>query len=280
MQLAEALKSNDSKIYFQYEKYSRNNQLKDENYAIIKHIVDSSKDLAQDLATIANKHGLIKQNISKIVQHILDTKNPSQKQLLDLYDVTQNKIYLEGQYAKIVLLLSKNDPSKLLDVNIDTIQLDRYEKLSFILQQFECLVKLQQFSKVELLAKKVNMNVLKDYPAENKTYYQLLAKYYLAVKNFQKLGQTYATLYQLEKSSENLKNCFYTFLAEYSMEQIHELQQLIKYDHPFKSFLKQVVGNELITENISFPDEILQLRIQQHVIFFNLECQSHEFVLL
>ena len=265
--LAQAIASKDSSIYYQFEKESRNNQVKDDNYQIIKHIIDNSTDVKQDMTIIANKHGLIKANISKIVQHILDTKNPSQQVLLDLYEISRNKIYLEGQYAKIVLLLSKYDPSKLLDVNIDTIQLDRYEKLVFILQQLECLLKVEQFNKVELLAKKVNKNALNDHPAENKTYYTLMAKYYLAIKDYTELGATYATLYKITKDPVDLKNCFYSFFSKYSMDQIHHLRQLITWDHPFKSFLKQVVGNELVTENISFPNELLQSRTQEHVFY-------------
>eukprot|EP00835_Amoeboradix_gromovi_P004935 NODE_421_length_8910_cov_0.283623.p5 type:complete len:272 gc:universal NODE_421_length_8910_cov_0.283623:7565-8380(+) len=264
-QLQSALTSKDSSIHYQYEKYSRNNLLKDENYAIIQHIIDNSSDIKSDMTLIANKHGLLKANISKIVQHILDTKNPSKQLLLDLYEITTNKIYLEGQYAKIVLALSKYDPTKLLDVNIDTIQLDRYEKLCFILQQLECLLAVQQHNKVELLAKKVNMNVLKDHPAENKSYYRLMANYYLAVKDYSKLGLAYSTLYKIDKDQSNLTNCFYTFLAQYSMEQVLQLRQLIEWDHPFKSFLKQVCQNELITEGVKFEHPLLQTRINEHV---------------
>ena len=266
MTLESTLKSNSIQEYYAFEKTSRNNHDKEDNYAIIKHIIDHSSDIKSDMSIIANKHGLIKANITKIVQYILDTKKPSKQLLLDLYDITRNKIYLEGQYAVIVLLLSKDDPSKLLDVNIDTIQLERQDKLKFILQQIDCLVQVEQYSKVELLAKKVNMNALKDYPVENKLYYELMAKYYKAIKAYLDLGKTHLTLYKLTKDKQHLMNGFYLFLSKYSMDQVHELRQLIEFDHPFKSFIKQVVANELVTETVSFPNDMLQLRINEHVL--------------
>jgi hypothetical protein len=274
MQLSQVLQSNDAQMHYQYEKYSRNNHLKSENYDIIKHIIDHSKSPLQDLSTIANKHGLIKENISKLVQYILDTKAPNREQLLELYELTKDKIYLEGQFAKIVLQLSTTDPNKLLDVNIDTIQLDRYEKLVFILHQFQALLQSQQYQKIDLLAKKVNQNVLKDYPKERIQYHHYLIDYYKHTNQYERLGDTFMDLYRLAPSPDALQNTFYLFLTDYSMEQHLKFQQLIQWDHPLKPYLKQLVQHELVSK-IPFEHAETAYFVHCHVVHAHVEYSLH-----
>lgn len=128
--------------------------------------------------------------------------------ILTLRDVTDKKIFLEVEYARLVMLIVKgkeddndiNEAAKILqEVQVETYgSMDRREKLEFILYQMKIMIRKKDYIRLFVISKKINENNLNDDAiADLKlTYYAYLAIYYNHFDKFYEASQCYKTIWE------------------------------------------------------------------------------------
>ncbi|ODV59485.1 proteasome regulatory particle lid subunit RPN5 [Ascoidea rubescens DSM 1968] len=269
---------------------------------VLTYIVDllTSKDdwdtLNEQLILLSKKHGQLKLATQKMVQQIiskLDNLNDNIKKELDLKIktieniriVTENKIYVEVERARVTKLLSEiklvrfNDIEASCDLMCE-LQVETYgsmeirEKMEFILIQIDLSIKKGDFEQAKILARKIlpkTLNLQKFHDIKL-SYYQLMVKIGLHANDYANIVKYYLSIYEIDsiksdklKLSEILTNiAYFIILSPYNNYQNDLINRI--YNDPnlkklplqyelIKSFITQELMRWPIIEK-NFGDEL------------------------
>ncbi|GAA5828646.1 hypothetical protein JCM5353_008486 [Sporobolomyces roseus] len=232
-----------------------------------------SRDLAklsEYLESLSKKHGQLRQATVKMVEKAMEFVDELQggekeKLITTLRDITEGKIYLEVQRARVTRQLATirenegktNEASELMqDLQVETFgSMERREKVDFILEQMR-LLKLQgDWEKLAIVGKRINLRWLND-DAENEDlklrFYSLMilhglhkdayldvCKYYRSVYDSPSINslsststsaeQQQSTTTTNERANSLLRNIvFFVVLAPHDNEQNDLLQRVYR----------------------------------------------------
>ncbi|GAA5927893.1 uncharacterized protein JCM15063_006028 [Sporobolomyces koalae] len=231
-----------------------------------------SRDLSklnEHLVSLSKKHGQLRQATVKMVEkamEFLDQLEGDDKETLikTLRDITEGKIYLEVQRARITRQLSQireqsgsvQEASELMqDLQVETFgSMERREKVDFILEQMRLLKLQEDWEKLAIVAKRINLRWLTDKENEDLKlrYYSLMilhglqkdaylevCKYYRAVYDSPSINDSNVapassssaapTVTPNETANAILRNIvFFVILAPYDNEQSDLLNRVYK----------------------------------------------------
>ncbi|GAA5839483.1 hypothetical protein JCM3766R1_003558 [Sporobolomyces carnicolor] len=235
-----------------------------------------SRDLTklnEQLVSLSKKHGQLRQATVKMVEKAMEFMNelqPGSKEKEDLIstlrEITEGKIYLEVQRARITRQLSQirenegsvQQASELMqELQVETFgSMERREKVDFILEQMRLLKLQEDWEKLAIVAKRINLRWLGDKENEDLKlrYYSLMilhglqkdaylevCKYYRAVYDSPSINDssasastpssssTPATPNSNETANAILRNIvFFVILAPYDNEQSDLLNRVYR----------------------------------------------------
>ncbi|GAA5883237.1 hypothetical protein JCM16303_007323 [Sporobolomyces ruberrimus] len=234
----------------------------------------ASRDLTklnEQLVSLSKKHGQLRQATVKMVEKAMEFMNELEQGSKDkedliatLREITEGKIYLEVQRARITRQLSQirenegkvQDASELMqDLQVETFgSMERREKVDFILEQMRLLKLQEDWEKLAIVAKRINLRWLSDKENEDLKlrYYSLMilhglqkdayldvCKYYRAVYDSPSINDSTPSTSQNSSSASTtnetanaiLRNIvFFVILAPYDNEQSDLLNRVYRDD--------------------------------------------------
>lgn len=221
------------------------------------------ESLAQHVQQLSRKHGQLRQAtttmVEKVMEFLPNVNETSKCKLLEgLREVTEGKIYLEVQRARLTRQLAQikeaagegrvaNDLMQ--DLQVETFgSMDRREKVEFILEQMRLLRIQRDWEKMAIVSKKINNKWLSDPDNEDLKlqYYALMITYASQSSRYLDLCKYYRAIHEsstiqaeVAKSSAALRNAVYfVILAPYDNEQSDLLNRIGRSEDE----LKQIEG--------------------------------------
>jgi 26S proteasome regulatory subunit N5 len=189
----------------------------------------------------------LKQATKRMVQKVMgfldemeyDTKMDILQALLA---VTEGKIFLEKQGARLTLLLSKIRESEgkiaeaatiLQEVQVETFgSMKKKEKTNYILEQMRLCLRKKDYIRAQIISRKINPKVLddKDFQEERIKYYSYMVDYWMNERNYLEIYRSFYSIFTTpsvqadpNQWQKSLKNCvIFIVLAPYGNEQ-HDL---------------------------------------------------------
>ena len=244
--------------------------------------------------TLTKRRRQPKQAIVGMVKHVmsylpsLDRNHPI---LNVLRSVSEGKIYLEIEFARLTKLQSENyeaqgdlekASSLLQEVQVETYgSMEKNEKLNFLLEQLRLLLLLKDYIRFQIISKKVNMKILDEAGMqENKVrFLNFMIEYYEHQKSYMEVALSYKTISEvLVQTMEGVRArqemVINLLLVAYSAEQIDLLRRIPEeIDADLRAVVDIITGKELgkIPESLrsQISEEkwkILQRRVNQHNI--------------
>ncbi|GAA6060921.1 hypothetical protein JCM10212_003955 [Sporobolomyces blumeae] len=220
-----------------------------------------SRDLSklnQHLQLLSKKHGQLRQAVVKMVEKAMEFMNElegkDKEELIDtLREITEGKIYLEVQRARITRNLAEirersgetNAASELMqELQVETFgSMERREKVDFILEQMRLLKEQEDWEKLAIVAKRINLRWLTDKENEDLKlrYYALMILHGLQKDAYLDICKYYRAVYDTpsikdesgssETANAVLRNIvFFVILAPYDNEQSDLLNRVYKDD--------------------------------------------------
>ncbi|KAI7865946.1 PCI domain-containing protein [Spinellus fusiger] len=202
------------------------------------------KALNEQIVLLSKKHGQLKAATTKMIQEAMSylDSTPDKETKLELIDtlrtVTDGKIYVEVERARVTRLLSKikedegktNEAADILqELQVETFgSMDRREKTDFILEQMRLCLAKHDYVRTQIISKKIN------------------------------------TKFFTEKENEDLKLRYYDLMIQHAL---HEDQHLNVH-----KFYKQVYNSETIQQE----DEKWRQALQQAILFIILSPYDNE----
>lgn len=237
--------------------------------------------LFENITTLTKKRSLIKQAVTKMVQKcctyvdLMPNDELKLKLIQVIRTVTEGKIYLEVERAKLTYKLSKMNEAEgniadaasvLMELQIETFgSMDKHEKVEILLEQMRLCLARKDYVRAQIISRKISIKYFDD-PAlqvqnmKLKFYQQMILldqseSNYLAIcRHYLAISQIGSVMNFDEKLHEALRNVvLYVILAPYSNEQ----SDLIHRVHQNKSL-----------EKLPEYKELLSLFIQQELIFW------------
>ncbi|KAJ3145529.1 26S proteasome non-ATPase regulatory subunit 12 [Geranomyces variabilis] len=235
------------------------------------------KLLNENIIMLSKRHGLLKQAVTKMIQEAMTyiDKTPDMATKLELIDtlrtVTDGKIFVEVERARLTRTLAeiKEKEGKtveaadiLQDLQVETFgSMDKREKTDFILEQMRLVLAKKDYTRVQIISKKISPKFFKDvaYDDLKYRYYQLMVQYsvhegqYLDVcRHYRQIYDTATVKEDTAKQAEILRMImFFVILAPYDNEQsdlIHRVAEdpnLMAIEQ-FRDFIKCFIINELM----------------------------------
>jgi len=213
--------------------------------------------------------------------------------LLVLRKVSEGKIYLEVEFARLTKVLAElkeqegnleESSSLLQEVQVETYgSMDKNEKLNFLLQQLRLLLALNDYIRFFIISKKVNRKVLDEsgMEAAKVQFLQFMIQYYDHQKSYMESALAYQTLYEVQGQGFDAAHALQQMvlnllLVPYSAEQI-DLLRRVEDKEELEANLRHVIKILLGKEIGKVPGEIqalltpekwnlLRRRINQHNI--------------
>jgi len=244
--------------------------------AEICHQKNEHNALNENIIILSKRRGLLKESIKQLVikcMSFLDEMkyDPKMALIKTLLEVTEGKIFVEKQRARLTLILAKikesegdiNEAAKILqEVQIETFgAMKKKEKTEYILEQMRlCLLK-KDYVRTQIISKKINPKVLHedDFQEINIKFNELMIQYYINERKHIEIAKCYNQIYNtpLVKSDpakwgQALKLIvFYLILAEFDNEQSdfsHRLNQDPNLDKipEYKNLLNLFLTHEVI----------------------------------
>ncbi|GAB5585374.1 proteasome regulatory particle subunit [Umbelopsis nana] len=235
------------------------------------------KLLNEHVILLSKKHGQLKTATSKMVQeamsHLDDTPNMETKlELIDtLRNVTEGKIFVEVERARLTRILSKirEDEGKieeaadiLQELQVETFgSMEKREKTDFILEQMRLLLAKRDYTRTQIISKKINTRFFKDEENEDLKlrFYELMITHAMHEEQYLNVCKFYREVYNTisiqadeKKWTEVLKNIIlFIVLSPYDNEQSDLLHRI--YSDPnlsklplYSELIKCFVTNELM----------------------------------
>ncbi|GAA6023111.1 hypothetical protein JCM10207_007724 [Rhodosporidiobolus poonsookiae] len=211
--------------------------------------------LNQYLQILSKKHGQLRQAVQKMVDkamEFVDALEGDDKLALieTLREITEGKIYLEVPRARVTRTLSQlkeasgdiTSASELMqDLQVETFgSMERREKVDFILEQMRLLKLQEDWEKMAIVAKRINLKWLgeKDHEDLKLRYYALMILYGLWMDKYLDVAKHYRAVYETPSIADNaessaavLRNIVYFLvLAPYDNEQSDLLNRVYQDD--------------------------------------------------
>ncbi|BGP54714.1 hypothetical protein JCM8202_003219 [Rhodotorula sphaerocarpa] len=219
------------------------------------HAAGDAEHVNGYLQILSKKHGQLRQAVQKMVDRAMEIVQESEgKAKLDLIetlrDISEGKIYLEVPRARVTRILSQlkeqsgdvNAASELMqELQVETFgSMERREKVDFILEQMRLLKEQEDYEKMAIVAKRINLKWLADADHEDLKlrYYALMILYSLYTDKYLDVAKHYRAVYDSPSISSNpqlaaacLRNIVYFLvLAPYDNEQNDLLNRTYKDD--------------------------------------------------
>ncbi|GAA5868102.1 hypothetical protein JCM8547_003345 [Rhodosporidiobolus lusitaniae] len=207
------------------------------------------------LQLLSKKHGQLRQAVQKMVdramEFVAELEGEDKLRLIEtLREVTEGKIYLEVPRARVTRTLSQikesqgdiNAASDLLqELQVETFgSMERREKVDFILEQMRLLKAQEDWEKMAIVAKRINLKWLgeKEHEDLKLRYYSLQILYGLHMSKYLDVAKHYRAVYATssiadspEASAAVLRNIVYFLvLAPYDNEQSDLLNRVYQDD--------------------------------------------------
>jgi 26S proteasome regulatory subunit N5 len=167
----------------------------------------------------------------------LDELPPDSKLLHILREVTEGKIFLEVEYARLTkrLALFKENSGKLdeasallQDVQVETYgSMEKEEKLDFLLEQLRVLLLQNDFVRFHIISKKVNRKVLDEESMRDKKvkFLEFMIRYYDHEKDYFEEALAFKTIHETTQAAEALDlMVLHLLLVQHNAEQIDLLR--------------------------------------------------------
>jgi len=197
---------------------------------------------------------------------------------MDLIDtilsISEGKIYLEKQRARVVLFLSKireqegkvDEACKILqEIQVETFgTMKIYEKTEYILEQMRLCLKKKDYIRAQIISRKISPKVFSGEAMDDLKirFNELMIEYYKDGKSFLEIAKCYWEIYETVKddlSFEFLKLVIiFIILAPYSNEQsdfinrVNSINSLVEKLPLFKEILTLVLTIEVIDWKLLF----------------------------
>ncbi|KAH9823925.1 PCI domain-containing protein [Melampsora americana] len=210
--------------------------------------------LAQHVQQLSRKHGQLRQAtttmVEKVMEFLPNVNETSKCKLLEgLREVTEGKIYLEVQRARLTRQLAQiKEAAGEGRIANDLMQDFTRKRFEFILEQMRLLRIQLDWEKMAIVSKKINMKWLSDPENEDLKlqYYALMITYASQSSRYLDLCKYYRAIHEsstiqadLVKSSAALRNAVYfVILAPYDNEQSDLLNRIGRSEDE----LKQIEG--------------------------------------
>ena len=244
--------------------------------------------------TLTKRRRQPKQAIVGMVKHVMSYLPSLERNhpiLTVLRSVSEGKIYLEIEFARLTKIQSENyeaqgdldkASSLLQEVQVETYgSMEKNEKLNFLLEQLRLLLLLKDYIRFQIISKKVNMKILDEAGMQdNKVrFLNFMIEYYEHQKSYMEVALSYKTISEVLTQTMEGVNALQEMvinllLVAYSAEQIDLLRRVPEeIDADLRAVVDIITGKELgkIPENLrkQISEEkwkILQRRVNQHNI--------------
>ncbi|GAA5937397.1 hypothetical protein JCM10213_007222 [Rhodosporidiobolus nylandii] len=221
-------------------------------------ILHSQRDYVQlnaYLLLLSKKHGQLRQAVQKMVDRAMEfvetLEGDDKLKLIEtLREITEGKIYLEVPRARVTRTLAQikeqagdiNAASELMqELQVETFgSMERREKVDFILEQMRLLKEQEDWEKMAIVAKRINLKWLSEKEHEDLKlrYYSLMILYGLWMDKYLDVAKHYRAVYDTPRIAENpetaaaaLRNIVYFLvLAPYDNEQNDLLNRVYQDD--------------------------------------------------
>jgi 26S proteasome regulatory subunit N5 len=244
------------------------------------------KALNENLVLLSKRRGQLKQAIKMMVKRameFLDKLDYDNKiQLINtLRTITEGKIFVEKQRARLTLLLARIRESEgklaeaaniLQEVPVETFStMKPKEKTNFILEQMRlCLLK-RDYVRAQIMSRKISSKALegKEYQDEKVRYYTLMIDYYTNEGKFLDIARCWQHIYNTDLTKndpEKWKNALkhvilFVILSPYDNEQSDFINRLKEnpqlQDIPL---YKDLVKKFLTPEIMRWPDVVAKFQ--------------------
>lgn len=245
--------------------------------------------LNEHLVALSKRRGLLKEAYKQMVRRVQtyvqarEENDDAKMKLIDtLLNVSEGKIFLEKQRARLVLhlaLIKENEgkveeATKLLqEVQVETFgTMKKREKTEYILEQMRLCLKKKDFVRAQIISKKINARVFASEPDFGDLkirFNRLMIEYYASERNHLEVAKCYFNIYQtvtaqLQKSETLKLLTLYSVLAPYNnessdfmnrlkTEHINELQKIPFFLKLLNTFLTEEVMNWEETRAVCGP---------------------------
>ncbi|ODV93827.1 hypothetical protein PACTADRAFT_51576 [Pachysolen tannophilus NRRL Y-2460] len=253
---------------------------------ILKYLVDllTSKNdwnlLNEQVLLLSKKHGQLKNSVQAMVQQVIEHLHELDKNLNlkietieNIRSITENKIYLEIERARVskilsdILLKEKNDLDKatkiLCELQVETYgSMELEEKIEFILNQIELCNMKGDYQFAKILSRKILVKSLDKFDKLKLKYYKLIIEIALSENDYINIVRYYLSIYDLKQIEaeklEILSNVvFFVILSPYSNLQSDLINKILLNSELYKiplqnQLIKSFATAELINwDNIS-----------------------------
>jgi len=217
----------------------------------ICHQCREYKSLNENIVQLSKRRGLIKEAIKQMVKKsmtFLDEMpyEPKMELIDTLLKVTEGKIFVEKQRARLTLKLAKIRESEgkiveaakiIQEVQVETFgAMKKKEKTEYILEQMRLCLEKKDYIRTQLISKKIHPRVLAepDFEQIKVKFNTLMVKYHLNERNHLEIAKCYYQIYNTpsikadpaEWSKQLKLIVLYIVLAEHNNEQSDFINRL------------------------------------------------------
>ncbi|KAJ1605561.1 proteasome-like protein [Cryptosporidium canis] len=238
-------------------------------------IIDSFVSLNPDFAKYNASRKTIKTidlgNPYKNLPYTIKNMDECLKIIASLSEVSQGKIYLELERARLMLILSnikqENDDLKeasrlLEDVTVETIgNMDIREKTQYVLEQMRLSLLCKDFVRLQIFAKKINPKIIEQFVDLKVIYYQ-----YLII------------LWHYEQNPKEVSACFLNILKALVHENSSDYEKIID---EIPEYMIHPISQYKLSENLP----TIASCIEGYVIYLilgpystNIQADLHKFI--
>lgn len=176
--------------------------------------------LNQNLQILAKRRGqsrVVVQDFVKEAMNYLDLLPKEEKlKLIDnLRNITEGKMYVEIERARLTKILAKMKEEEgniseaaniLQEIQVETYgQMDKKEKVQFILEQVRLCLDKKDYIKAQILSNKINKKILLDPDFQDLKiqFYKEMIRYYFHDRKYLDICRSYLAIYETPKVQEN-----------------------------------------------------------------------------
>lgn len=231
--------------------------------------------LNENLVVLSKRRGQFRpviQDFVKEAMSYLDQVNKEEKLKLlkTLRDITEGKMFVEIERAKLTKILAKikEDEGKiaeaaeiLQEVQVENFgQMEKREKVEYLLEQVRLCLDKKDYIRAQILSKKVNKNVFKEeeYQDLKLKFYQEMIRFYTHERKYLDICKSYMSIYDTPKTLQdenqwkiNLQLAIvFVILAPHDNEQSDLMGRIsndknLKYLPLYKDLLKKFMTQEI-----------------------------------
>ncbi|OLL25209.1 26S proteasome regulatory subunit rpn5 [Neolecta irregularis DAH-3] len=201
--------------------------------------------MSEQVSIMSKKHGQLKQAITKMIQACMEALDdiPDISKRIEVIEalrvITEGKIFVEIERARLTLLLSKIKEDQgdrdaateiICSVQVETFgSMDRREKTEYILEQFRLVLSKEDYVQAGIVSRRISTRYFKDLEVQDLKlrYYEMMIQLDLVHDKFLDVARHYWAVYETPMIQENedkwkgvLENIIYfVVLAPHDNEQ-------------------------------------------------------------